>query len=85
MGEAAGINSLIGKASAGSGNQHSVLTVDEVARELRLSKATVQRLIHGTIQNAPQLPALQVGRRLLVRRESLVRYMEAAEGVQSAP
>ena len=80
-----GMSEGISELSVGSADQYAVLTVDEVARELRLSKATVQRLIHGTIQNAPQLPALQVGRRLLVRRESLVRYMEAVEGVPSAP
>jgi excisionase family DNA binding protein len=78
------MDSHISAAGVGNVDQHAILTVEEVAKELRLSKATVQRLIHGTIQNAPQLPALQVGRRFLVRRESLVRYMEAVEGVHSA-
>ena len=66
----------------------NLLTVGEVASELRLSKSTVLRLVAGDIPNGPTLPAVRVGRRLMVRRETLERFVQQAEGtdagVQSA-
>jgi excisionase family DNA binding protein len=60
-----------------------LLTLDEVAKELRLSKASVNRLIHGQLAGVPVLATVKLGRRYLVRRESLSRFVEAAEGVHS--
>lgn len=48
-----------------------ILTVPEVAQLLRCSKAHVCNLINGKVKNAPRLPALHLGRRLLIRRETL--------------
>ena len=56
-----------------------VLTLREVARELRCSKAHVCNLINGRVRNASPLPALSIGRRRLVRREALKNWIRASE------
>jgi excisionase family DNA binding protein len=48
-----------------------VLTVVEVACFLRCSKAHVHNLINGKVSGVPPLPSVFLGRRRLVRRESL--------------
>lgn len=57
----------------------SVLTIAEVARELRCSKAHVCKIIHGQVSNVSTLPAIAVGRRLIVRRSTLEQWMRANE------
>jgi len=57
----------------------SVLTVIEVARELRCSKAHVHHLINGTVHGARPLPSLRLGRRRLVLRTSLDQWIRATE------
>ena len=46
--------------------QRKLLTLNEVARELRCSKAT-----EGRVRHASRLPSVRLGRRKLVRREAL--------------
>jgi len=43
------------------------------------SRAHVQNLLAGKVKGAPPLPFLQLGRRKLIRRESLLRWLERAE------
>lgn len=56
-----------------------LLTINEVAIFLRCSKAHVQNLLSRKVKGAQPLPFVQAGRRKLVRRESLVRWMQRAE------
>jgi excisionase family DNA binding protein len=56
-----------------------VLTVSEVARELRCSKAHVHNLINGKVRGARPLPSLRLGRRRLVRRSGLDEWIAANE------
>lgn len=56
-----------------------VLTVGEVSIELRCSKAHVHNLINGKIRGSPPLPSVSVGRRRLVRAESLYEWIKANE------
>ncbi|MFN2556945.1 MAG: helix-turn-helix domain-containing protein [Nitriliruptorales bacterium] len=56
--------------SEGAGDQ--LLTVSEVAADLRVSNMTVYRLIRGG-----QLPALRVGRNYRIRRADLEAYLRA--------
>ena len=51
-------------------NGDEILTVAEVAIELRCSKAHVYNAISGKLGGV-QLPAISMGRRKLVRRSSL--------------
>jgi excisionase family DNA binding protein len=57
-----------------------VLTIKEAASILRCSKAHVQNLLAGKVNGIPPLPFIPLGRRKLIRRESLLRWLEKAEG-----
>jgi excisionase family DNA binding protein len=56
-----------------------VLTVPEVARELRCSKAHAHNLINGKVRGAKPLPSVKIGRRCLVRRSTLLEWIKANE------
>ena len=56
-----------------------ILCVDEVAEDLRCSKAHVYNAINGKIQGVSQLPAICMGRRKLVRRAALEAWKRANE------
>ena len=57
----------------------AVLTVAEVARELRCSKAHVHNIVAGKVPNLPPLPVLRIGRRMLVRAEGLEKWLTELE------
>jgi excisionase family DNA binding protein len=57
-----------------------VLTVVEAARLLRCSKAHLHNVIGGKVHDLPPLPVLRIGRRVLIRQEALLRWMERVEG-----
>jgi len=59
-----------------------LLTITEVARELRCSKGHVQHLIHGKVPHTRPLPSLALGRRRMVRRSSLHEWIRATERIQ---
>ena len=54
----------------------TIMTIQEVADELRCSKGHVYHLIKGTVPGVTPLPCLQLGRRKLVRRSSLEAWQE---------
>lgn len=56
-----------------------VLTVPEVAHELRCSKAHVHNLLNGKVRGAHPLPSVRMGRRRLVRRSTLDEWIAASE------
>jgi excisionase family DNA binding protein len=56
-----------------------ILTVAEVAVELRCSKAHVYNAIAGKVDGVGPLPAISMGRRRLVRRTALEYWMAANE------
>jgi len=56
-----------------------ILTVKEVAEELRCSKAHVCNAINGKVKGVSPLPAISMGRRKLVRRNSLEQWKQANE------
>ena len=58
---------------------HPLLTLDEASAYLRCSKAHVSNLIRGLVPNSKPLPAVRLGRRVYVRRDSLTRYLRSAE------
>ncbi len=59
--------------------QDEVLTVAEVAQELRCSKAHVHNAINGKVTGVSPLPAIHMGRRKLVRRSALERWKRLNE------
>jgi len=56
--------------------QKRLLTLKEVANELRCSKAHVSNVVNGRVGGVARLAHIAVGRRKLVRREWLDRWME---------
>ncbi len=56
-----------------------LLTLADAARILRCSKAHVCNLLNGRIRDARPLPCVSVGRRRLIRRASLERWLNATE------
>lgn len=52
-----------------------ILTLTEVALRLRCSKAHVCHAINGKVKGVTPLPAIALGRRKLIRRESLERWL----------
>lgn len=59
--------------------EDEIMTVAEVARELRCSKAHVHNAIKGKLAGVTPLPAIPMGRRKLVRRSALERWKRANE------
>ena len=57
-----------------------VLTVADVAKVLRCSRAHVCKIINGQVKGTAPIPAIAVGRRKIVRRESLLHWMSQSEG-----
>ena len=62
-----------------------ILTVAEVAAELHCSKAHVYRLVRKEIPGVLPLPAIHLGRRLLVRRSTFEKWKKDAERVILKP
>lgn len=56
-------------------SEHSLLTLDETAALLRCSKAHASKLTRGKIRGVKPLPAIRLGRRVLVRREDLLQWL----------
>jgi len=56
-----------------------ILTIKEAAALLRCSKAHLQNLLAGRVKDVPPLPFIPLGRRKLIRRDSLLRWMERVE------
>jgi excisionase family DNA binding protein len=56
-----------------------LLTMAEVAALLHCSKAHVCKAVAGRVPNCPPIPAVSLGRRKLVRRQSLLAWIEANE------
>lgn len=61
------------------GEAFRLLTLSEVARELRCSKGHVQHLIHGKVPNTRPLPSVLLGRRRMIRRSSMNQWIAATE------
>jgi excisionase family DNA binding protein len=59
--------------------QDEILTVAEVAAELRCSKAHVHNAIRGKVAGVSLLPAISMGRRKLIRRSTLEQWKSANE------
>ena len=56
-----------------------LLTMAEVAELLHCSKAHVCKAVAGRVRGCPPIPAVSLGRRKLVRRETLLSWIERNE------
>ena len=56
-----------------------VLTVRDVALELRCSIAHVYNVINGEVKNVPRLPTIAIGRRKLIQRDILEEWKKSSD------
>ena len=56
-----------------------ILTVRDVALELRCSVAHVYNVINGKVKNVSRLPAIAIGRRKLIQRDTLEEWKKNNE------
>ena len=71
-----------GRAAASTSNNGAVdplLTLPEIANELRCSKAHVSHLLNGKVPGVPPLPSIALGRRRLIRRSTFEQWKKIAE------
>ena len=61
------------------GTSDPLLTIPEVAADLRCSRAHVYNIINGTVQGVSPLPAIAMGRRKLVRQSTLEQWKRTNE------
>lgn len=59
-----------------------LLTMAEVATLLHCSKAHVGNLVAGRVRSCAPIPAVRLGRRKLVRRETLNEWLRTNEGLR---
>jgi hypothetical protein len=64
--------------------QDPLLTMPEIAAELRCSKAHVSHLMNGTVPKVPALPFLSLGRRKLIRRGAFEHWKRLCETASNA-
>ena len=69
----------VAMSSCGVASSDPVLTVTEVAVDLRCSRAHVYNVIKGKVDGVTPLPVIRMGRRTLVRRSSLELWKRAVE------
>ena len=60
-----------------------LLTLSEVAALLHCSKAHACKAVAGRVRGCPPIPAVSLGRRKLVRRETLLAWIERNERAAS--
>lgn len=58
----------------------SILTLTEVSKELRCSKAHLSHIINGRVAGLPPLPVARIGRRVIIRRDALAKWLWTVEG-----
>jgi len=57
-----------------------LLTLTDVAKLLRCSKAHVSKAVAGRVPGCPPIPVVSLGRRKLVRRTTLLAWISENEG-----
>jgi hypothetical protein len=57
-------------------DEFDLLTLDQVAQVLHISKAHVSKVIAGRVDGCSPIPVLHLGRRKLVRRTTLESWMK---------
>ena len=60
-----------------------LLTLADVAKLLHCSKAHVSKAVAGRVRGCPPIPAVSLGRRKVVRRETLLAWIERNEQAAS--
>ena len=62
-----------------------LLSLREVAKLLHVSKAHVSNAVAGRVRGCKPIPAIRLGRRTLIRRESLLCWIEQNDKIAASP
>lgn len=62
----------------------NILTCTETAERLKLSKGQLSKLINGKVKGVPRLKTARLGRRVLVREETLEQWLQEVESCNVA-
>jgi len=62
-----------------------LLTLDQVAQVLHISKAHVSNVVAGRVDGCTPIPVLHLGRRKLVRRVTLESWIEENDKIAASP
>jgi excisionase family DNA binding protein len=62
-------------------DKFDLLTLADAAELLHCSKAHVCKAVNGRVRGCAPIPCVSLGRRRLIRRESLRQWLEANESV----
>lgn len=76
---------FVGALGTTMNDSNEILSITEVAANLRCSKAHIYNAINGKVAGLSRLPAICLGRRKLVRRESLETWKSANEAGSMRP
>ena len=60
-------------------NRNGVLTLRETAAVLRCSMAHISNIINRKVPGLPVLPIVRIGRRILIRRDAIEKWLLAVE------
>jgi hypothetical protein len=66
-------------------DEFDLLTLTDVAQLLHCSKAHIGKVIDGRVTGCAAIPCIRLGRRKLVRRESLAGWLEENESDTMRP
>lgn len=66
-------------------DEFGLLTLEDVAAVLQCSKAHVGNIVAGKVRNCPPIPAVRLGRRRLVRRTTLEKWIAANDTIAPSP
>jgi excisionase family DNA binding protein len=74
-------------ATAPNLSDFDLLTYADAAQLLQCSKAHVSNLVAGKVRDCPPIPSVRLGRRRLIRRGSLLLWIEQNERatIQASP
>lgn len=67
------------------GDKFDLLTLADVAELLHCSKAHIGKVVDGRVSGCDAIPCIRLGRRKLVRRESLAGWLEKNEHATLEP
>jgi excisionase family DNA binding protein len=62
----------------------AILTAEDAAKRLKVSKGQFSKLINGKIRGVPRLKFARLGRRVLVREETLDEWLREVEACNVA-
>jgi hypothetical protein len=65
--------------------EFDLLTLDQVAHVLHISKAHVSNVIAGRVEGCSPIPVLHLGRRKLVRRTTLELWIKENDKIAASP